>query len=185
MSEKLHCINNMNPGYFPLAATALKWQQIPLFLHIFARFLGTPVISTNIRTVFFFVKTAIFLQRKCLCVPDCAYKESMLINFTQMSLCKIFVIQAILYQIKRDVAVWKRLGCPQCMQRTLWQKVAMPYTGFRLFNTVWNSRYILNHDYNHKETYFVCALHVIPCFSKTSRPLVCWNNRDCRRSDNG
>ena len=33
-------INKMNPEYFPLAATALKPQQIPMFLHIFARVSG-------------------------------------------------------------------------------------------------------------------------------------------------
>ena len=33
-------LNKMNPGYFPLAATALKPQQIPMFLHISARVWG-------------------------------------------------------------------------------------------------------------------------------------------------
>ena len=33
-------LNKMNPWYFPLAATALKPQQIPLFLHISARIWG-------------------------------------------------------------------------------------------------------------------------------------------------
>ena len=32
--------NKMNPGYFPLAAIALKPQQIPMFLHISARVWG-------------------------------------------------------------------------------------------------------------------------------------------------
>ena len=32
--------NKMNPGYFPLAATALKPQQIAMFLHISARVWG-------------------------------------------------------------------------------------------------------------------------------------------------
>ena len=60
--------DNINPGYFSPAATALKPQQIPMFLHISARFGGAPVISTNIRTVGFCVKTAIILQRKkCMC----------------------------------------------------------------------------------------------------------------------
>ena len=30
-------INKMNPGYLPLTATALKPQQVPMFLHISAR----------------------------------------------------------------------------------------------------------------------------------------------------
>ena len=33
-------VNNMNPGYFPLVATALKPQQISMFLHISARAWG-------------------------------------------------------------------------------------------------------------------------------------------------
>ena len=32
--------NKMNPGYFSLAATALKLQQITMFLHISARVWG-------------------------------------------------------------------------------------------------------------------------------------------------
>ena len=32
--------NYVNPGYFSLAATALKPQQMPMFLHISARVLG-------------------------------------------------------------------------------------------------------------------------------------------------
>ena len=32
--------NKMNPGYFPLAATALKLQHIPMFQHISARVWG-------------------------------------------------------------------------------------------------------------------------------------------------
>ena len=32
--------NDINPGYFPQAATALKPQQIPMFLHFFARVWG-------------------------------------------------------------------------------------------------------------------------------------------------
>ena len=39
------------------------------------------------------------------------------------------LLQNIVYQIKRDVAVWKRLGCPQRKQQTWWQIVAAPYTG--------------------------------------------------------
>ena len=43
-------------------------------------------------------------------------------------------MQAILYQIKRDVTACKGLGCPQRMQRTRWQIVAKPYTGFRVLS---------------------------------------------------
>ena len=53
----------------------------------------------------------------------------MLINSIHLSLYDISLTQNILYQIKRDVAVWKRLGCPQRNQRTWWQIVATPYTG--------------------------------------------------------
>ena len=41
----------------------------------------------------------------------------------------IYLSRNILLQIKSDVAVWKRLGCPQRKQRTWWQTVATPYMG--------------------------------------------------------
>ena len=110
--------------------------------------LGAPVISTNIRTVRFCVKTATILQWKFICVPDCTYIKGILINFTQMSLCNTFAMQAILYQFKRDVVAWKRLGCPQCMLRTWWQIVAMFYTGFRLLHLRKLLLRLLNHALN-------------------------------------
>ena len=67
--------------------------------------------------------------------PRLHIHKSMLMNLTQIRLCNIFATQAILYQFKRDVAAWKRLGCPQ---RTWWQIVAMTYTGFRL---LWKSNW--------------------------------------------
>ena len=70
-------------------------------------------------------------------MPVCStYIESMLINFTQMSLCNIFAIQAILYLFKRDVAEWKRLGYPERMLQTWCQIVATPHMGFRLLSMV-------------------------------------------------
>ena len=38
--QRAHKFNNMNPGYFSLAATAMKPQQILMFLHISARVWG-------------------------------------------------------------------------------------------------------------------------------------------------
>ena len=90
------------------------------------------MISTHIRTEGLYVKTTIIYQLKRLCVPDCAYTDNMLINSIHISLYDISLTQIILYQIKRDVAVWKRLGCPQRTQRTWWQIVATPYTGLAL-----------------------------------------------------
>ena len=87
------------------------------------------MISTHIRTEGLYVKTTIFYQLKRLCVPDCAYTENMFINSIHISLYDISLTQNILYQIKRDEAVWKRLGCPQRNQRTWWQIVVTPYTG--------------------------------------------------------
>ena len=104
----------MNPGYFPLAATAPKPQQIPMFLNISAKVWGrrwSPHTSEQKGSGY--VKTAIIHQLKRLCVPDCAYTESMFINFIHTSLYDIPLMQNILYQIKRDMAVWNRLGCPQ------------------------------------------------------------------------
>ena len=52
-------------------------------------------------------------QLKRLCVPDCANTENMFINSIHISLYDISLTQNILYEIKRDVAVWNRLGWPQ------------------------------------------------------------------------
>ena len=128
----IHHPNKINPRYFSLAATARKPQQISMFLHISARVWGrrwSHTVITHIRTEGFYVKTAIIHQLKRLCVEDCAYTESMFINFIHISLYDISLMRNILYQIKRDAAVWKRLGCPQRKQRTWWQIVATPYTG--------------------------------------------------------
>ena len=63
------------------------------------------MISTHIRTEGFYVKTAIIHQLKRLCVPDCAYTESVFINFIHISVHDISLMRNILYQIERDVAV--------------------------------------------------------------------------------
>ena len=47
----------------------------------------------------------------------------MFMNFIHISLHDISLMHNILYRIKRDVAVWKKLGCPQHKQRTWWQMV--------------------------------------------------------------
>ena len=79
------------------------------------------MIVTPIRTEGFYVKTAIIHQLKRLCFPDCAHTVSMFIHLIQISRYDISLMQNILYQIKRDVAIWKKLGCPQRKQRTWWQ----------------------------------------------------------------
>ena len=98
----------MNPGYFTLAAIDLKPQQMPMFLHISARVWGHRW-SPHIRTKGLHVKTIIIYQLKRLFVPDGAYTENMFINSIHVSLYDISLTQNILYQIKRDVAVWKNL----------------------------------------------------------------------------
>ena len=108
------------------------WPETVTNAHVSAHFrqsLGASVISTHIRTEGLYVKTTIIYQLKRLCVPDCAYTENMYINSIHISLYDISLTQNILDQIKRNVAVWKRLGCPQRNQRTWWQIVATPYTG--------------------------------------------------------
>ena len=62
----------MNPGYFPLAATALKPQQMLMPIHIFPRVWGPDDIlkHQNSRTLF---KTVIILQRKYMYIPNCAH----------------------------------------------------------------------------------------------------------------
>ena len=108
------------------------WPETVINAHVSAHFrqsLEASVISTHIRTEGLYVKTTIIYQLKRLCITDCAYTENMFINSIHISLYDISLTQNILYQIKRDVAVWKRLGCLQRNQRTWWQIVATPYTG--------------------------------------------------------
>ena len=108
------------------------WPETETNAHVSAHFrqsLGASVISTHIRIEGLYVKTTIIHQLKSLCIPDCAYTENMFMNYIHISLYDISLTQNILHQIKRDVAVWKRLGCPQRTQRTWWQIMATPYTG--------------------------------------------------------
>ena len=83
----------------------------------------------HIRKEGLYNKTTIVYQLKRLCVPDCAHTENIFINSIHISLHDISLTLCILYQIKRDVAVWKILGCPQRNQRTWWQILATPHTG--------------------------------------------------------
>ena len=89
--------NDMNPGFFSVAATALKFATNIHVSTYFCLSLGASVISTYIRTEGFYVKTAIIHQLKCLCIPDCAYTESIFTNFIHISLYDISVMQNILY----------------------------------------------------------------------------------------
>ena len=122
--------NKMNPGYFSLEVIALKPQQILMFLHI----------STTVCGCWWFPHTweekgsenCNNSSIESLCSPDCTYMESMFINFIHINLYDIYLMQNILYHIKREVAPWKRL-IPRHMQWTWWQIVATPYTGFRVF----------------------------------------------------
>ena len=126
----------LNPRYCSLAATALKLQQIPMFLHISARVWGHWWYPQTSEQWDFCVKTTIILQWKCLCVPDCTDIESMHINFIQMSLYIIYFPQRLFHiNLKEtyNMAAWKELWCPQHVQRTLWQIVVTPCTSFRVF----------------------------------------------------
>ena len=62
-------------GHSPQTATN---AHVSTYFH---QSLGASVIITHIRLVGFYVKTEIIHQLKRLCVPDCTYMESMLINF--------------------------------------------------------------------------------------------------------
>ena len=86
--------------------------------------------STHIKTEVFYFQTAIIHQLKRLCVPECAYTESMILNFIHVSLYDISLMQNISYQIKRDMTVWKRLGSPQRKQRTWWKNSGNTIYGF-------------------------------------------------------
>ena len=105
------------------------------------------MISTYIRTEGFYVKTTIIHQLTRLRIPDCTYTENMFINFIHVSLYDTSLMQNILYQIKGDVAVWKRLECPQHKQGTWWQIVATRYTGWR--------SYIDDRSINHNKSYII------------------------------
>ena len=112
------------------------WPESVTNAHVSAYFhlsFGASVISTHVRTEGLYVKTTIIYQLKRLCVPDCAYMENMFINSIRISLYDISLAQNISYQIKRDVAVWKGIGCPPRNQRTWWQIVATAYTGLAQF----------------------------------------------------
>ena len=81
-----------------------------------------PPTNGQLRGKCFHLMTSSWIyQLKWLCVPDCAYTENMFINSIHITLYDISLTKKILYQIKRDVAVWKRLGCPQRNKRTWWQ----------------------------------------------------------------
>ena len=91
------------------------WPETVTNAHVSTHFrqsLGASVISTHIRTEGLYVKTTLIYQLKRMCVPDCAYTENMFINSIHINLFDISLTQNILYQIKRDVVIWKRLGCP-------------------------------------------------------------------------
>ena len=124
------------------------------------------MISTHIRTEGLYVKTTIIYQLKRLCIPDCAYRENMFINSIHISLYHISLTQNILYQIKRDVAIWKRLRCPQRNQRTWWQIVATPYTGLAYFIVIlplalWWQQQNINQTSNSQQTPHTSAPHCI------------------------
>ena len=91
--------------------------------------LGSTLTCTNMKTVRFYVQTAINLHRKWLETPDCKYMENMLIDFIWLTVQAIYLIQTILYHFKWYMALWKRPKCPQYMQRTWWQTVATQHTG--------------------------------------------------------
>ena len=121
------------PDILPYRPLTWNRNKCPCFCTFPLEFGGVSDLHIHNRTEGLYVKTTIIHQLKRLCVPDCAYTENMFINSIHISLYDISLTQNILYQIKRDVAVWKRLGCPQRNQRTWWQIMATPYTGLALF----------------------------------------------------
>ena len=93
--------NDPYPGYFSLQVTALKPQQIPMFLNLSARVWGrrwSPHTSEQKGSV---LKSQSFInQNACASQNAHTWKaESMLINFIHISLHDIFLMQSILYQI--------------------------------------------------------------------------------------
>ena len=118
-------VSHMFFGYHRSPAT---WRRGP---HVrWAVSLGASLICTNIRTEGFYVKTTMIHHLKRLSVPHCTCREIiMFMNFIHITLNDVCLMQNILYETKRDMAVSKRLGCPQRKQRTWLQIVSTPYTG--------------------------------------------------------
>ena len=69
--------NAPNPRYIFPGGCSMKISQIPMFLHIAARVWGSRLAYINMKTVRFYVQTAINLQKKCLGTPDCKNMENM------------------------------------------------------------------------------------------------------------
>ena len=127
-------------------------SQIPMFLYISARGWGHHwYTQTNEQWEIMF-KTTIDLQWKCLGTPDLKHTESTFVNFIWINAYDKYSMQTILYQFKRNMSLWKRLKCPQCMQRTWWQMVEMPHTGLRVLGTphfkVLSGGHLKNHKKN-------------------------------------
>ena len=80
--------------------------------------LGSTLTYINMKTVRFYVQTAINLLRKCLGTPDCRNMENMLIDFIWLNVQAKYLKQTILYHFKWNMALWKWPKCPQYMQRT-------------------------------------------------------------------
>ena len=89
------------------------------------------------KSVRFYVQTAINRQRKCPESPYCKYIENLLMFFFWLNAQAKSPKQTILYQFKWDTALWKSPKCPQYMQRTWWLTVAAQHTELRaLFITI-------------------------------------------------
>ena len=65
-------INDPNPRFIFPGGRSMKTSQMPMFLHIAGRVKALTYV--NMKTVRFYVQTAINLQRKYLGTPDCKKK---------------------------------------------------------------------------------------------------------------
>ena len=64
------------------------------------------------KTLRFYVQTAINLQRKCLWTQDWRNIDNISIDFIWLNVQVEYLIQTILYHFKWDMALWKLPRCP-------------------------------------------------------------------------
>ena len=86
------------------------------------------------KTVRFYVQTAVNLQRKSLCPPECKNLGNMLIDFIWLNIQTKYVLQTMLYYLEWDMALWKWAIGLQYMQRIWWQTLVKQYTGWTYYD---------------------------------------------------
>ena len=82
---------------FFLVDAVWKHHKYPCF-YILPLDLGSTLTCINMKTVRFYVKIALNLQRICLGTPDCKYTDNMVIDFNWLNMQAKSPTQPVLYQ---------------------------------------------------------------------------------------